>query len=319
MQYRLVFCLVAVVLLVGTASADILILYIDNTSQDGSLIESTDASWQTLRNDAGAHIPTTDGTDVYAPQVQSTTTSNVYSQLLRGGYIFNTSKLDDTVVIDSAVFSLYVTSITNTLGNQDIGVTSFSPISFTTLSNGDYDSFGNARIANDIPYASVSTGNYNNFTINNLSLINTTGYFPIMIRDHWDINNNSTGLTWASGTGYARYRTRETSYTGGDSDPFLTITYHTEGGATPPVASFTTSRNFIRIPNSVTVTDTSSPAATSWAWSWGDGTANSTTQNPSHQYLKRGKFDIILTATNAGGSGTSGATSVKVVGYETYT
>jgi PKD repeat protein len=86
-----------------------------------------------------------------------------------------------------------------------------------------------------------------------------------------------------------------------------------------PTASFTTSRNFIRIPNSITVTDTSTKTPTSWEWSWGDGSVNSTTQNPTHQYLKRGKFDIYLTATNAGGSGsTANPTSVKVVGYENY-
>ena len=94
-------------------------------------------------------------------------------------------------------------------------------------------------------------------------------------------------------------------------EPFLTLD-------TVPIASFSLNKNYLRIPNSVTATDTSTNTPTSWQWSWGDGTANSTTQNPSHQYLKRGKCDIVLTATNAGGSGTTGATSVKVVGYENY-
>jgi len=96
-------------------------------------------------------------------------------------------------------------------------------------------------------------------------------------------------------------------------EPFLTL-----APPSAPVASFTLNRNPTRIPNSITATDTSTNTPTSWEWSWGDGTANSTTQNPSHQYLKRGKWDIVLTATNAGGSGTTGATSVKVVGYENY-
>jgi len=96
-------------------------------------------------------------------------------------------------------------------------------------------------------------------------------------------------------------------------EPFLTL-----APPSAPVASFTLNRNPTRIPNSITATDTSTNTPTSWEWSWGDGTANSTTQNPSHQYLKRGKWDIVLTATNAGGSGTTGTTSVKVVGYENY-
>jgi len=86
-----------------------------------------------------------------------------------------------------------------------------------------------------------------------------------------------------------------------------------------PVASFTTSKNFLRIPNPISVTDTSTPTPTSWNWSWGDGTANSTTQNATHTYAKRGKFDIILSVADFnGGSNTSAPVSVKVVGYENY-
>ena len=111
-------------------------------------------------------------------------------------------------------------------------------------------------------------------------------------------------------------RTADISFENGDSYVNGSVSYAQAPVA--PVASFTLSKNFLRIPNSVTATDTSTNTPTSWQWSWGDGTANSTTQNPSHQYLKRGKWDIVLTATNAGGSGTTGATSVKVVGYENY-
>jgi hypothetical protein len=99
------------------------------------------------------------------------------------------------------------------------------------------------------------------------------------------------------------------------TEPFLTLVV-TGGGPSKPVASFTTDKSMIRIPNIITCTDTSTNTPTSWEWSWGDGTANSTTQNPTHQYKQRGKWNIILTATNAGGSGTSGATSVRIVGYD---
>ena len=102
------------------------------------------------------------------------------------------------------------------------------------------------------------------------------------------------------------------------TEPFLTLAVAGGGGASAPVASFTVNKNMVRIPNNITVTDTTTNTPTSWAWSWGDGSANSTTQNPTHQYLKRGQWSIILTATNAGGSGTSSATNVKVIGYENY-
>jgi PKD repeat protein len=38
---------------------------------------------------------------------------------------------------------------------------------------------------------------------------------------------------------------------------------------------------------------------TSWEWSWGDGSPNSTTQNPTHEYTQPGTYTITLTASNA--------------------
>lgn len=42
---------------------------------------------------------------------------------------------------------------------------------------------------------------------------------------------------------------------------------------------------------------------------------NSTTQNPTHKYNKRGKFIINLIATNAAGSNAQMST-VRVIGYD---
>jgi PKD repeat protein len=100
-----------------------------------------------------------------------------------------------------------------------------------------------------------------------------------------------------------------------DSDSWKVNASYVGSGAVP-VASFTVNKNTIRIPNSVTVTDTSTNTPTSWEWSWGDGTANSTTQNPTHQYTKRGIYTINMEASNAFGKGVATAQTVRVVGYE---
>lgn len=88
--------------------------------------------------------------------------------------------------------------------------------------------------------------------------------------------------------------------------------------ATLPVVQYTIDKTFVRFPKTITVNDTSLNTPTSWEWYWGDGTANTTTQNATHQYTKRGAWNVILTATNAAGSNTTTATKVKVFGYEIY-
>lgn len=314
MQYRIIFCLVAVALLVGTVSADTLIVY---PSIDGYVRETTDAAYFTMRNDVGDGNTVGSTTALVAPFISTVTTNDVYGEIRRGVFSFNTSTIPDDAAINSGVFKTRGSGKGNGLGSPAYGITGGILASNTSLANGDYDGFSSVRYSTDKAYDDISTNSNNNWTLNaaGLSGISKTAFTVIYLRDSWDIDNSTTGLTWATSS-----QTQISFYSVNAAlearRPFLEVVYST--GATPPVASFTTSRNFIRIPNPVTVTDTSTNTPTSWQWSWGDGTANSTTQNPTHQYLKRGKWDIILTATNAGGSGTSAATSVKVVGYENY-
>ena len=100
------------------------------------------------------------------------------------------------------------------------------------------------------------------------------------------------------------------------TEPTCTLTEAPEGD--PPVASFTTSKTFVRIPQSITFTDTSTETPDEWLWDFGDGTT-STDQNPVHKYTKRGKWNVTLNATNDAGSDESDVTTVRVTGYETYT
>jgi PKD repeat protein len=191
-----------------------------------------------------------------------------------------------------------------------------------TISQGDVNSYVDGSVAvYKTPVASFTKDK-------------TSGGYPLTVTFTDTSTNTPTSWFWVFGDGSTTNNTVQspihTFTSAGTYNVNLTATNNggssttatqqiTVTDTTPPVASFTTSKNFIRIPNTVTVTDTSTNTPTSWQWSWGDGTANSTTQNPTHQYLKRGKFDIYLTATNAGGSGsTANPTSVKVVGYENY-
>jgi len=319
MQHRIILCLLLLLLMVGTVSADTLIYKIAAIADDGYVAELTDSSWQTMRDAAGDTFRTDTGTTYDPIRLLATTTSNEYNENRRGVLLFNTSTIPDDAIIGSSDFAVCGAGGKATaLGSPDIVLVGFSYIAGTAISEELYNNFNTNRLATDIPIGSWSTSNWNNWTLNTegKNYINKTGATPLMLMNSWDYSNSSTGITWSSANKTTiLWRDRSTSIT--TNIPTLTVVYSLPD-TTPPAASFTTSKNFLRIPNSVTATDTSTNTPTSWEWSWGDGTANSTTQNPTHQYLKRGKFDIYLTATNAGGSGSTGATSVKVVGYENY-
>lgn len=317
MKYQTLFCLVAIGLMVGTVSADTLLKYLDEDTADEAVSEGTNAIWTTLRNDVGDVNVDGVSTQTYIGIASYSTPVETYDILRRLCYGFNTSSIPDGAIISSAKLGVYPRASFNALNNQNLGVTGFAPAAANDFVAGDYDSFGNVRYADDVAYASVPVNTaYLNISFNSAGIANVskTGYTNFMLRLSSDIDNSNSTLTWlaSSVSGFRIYDYTESV----GKEPFLEIVYST---AVSPVASFTIPKTFLRIPNSVTVTDTSTNTPTSWAWSWGDGTANSTTQNPTHQYLKRGKWDIILTATNAGGSGTSAATSVRVAGYENYT
>lgn len=78
-----------------------------------------------------------------------------------------------------------------------------------------------------------------------------------------------------------------------------------------PTASFTVDVDSGSPPLTVHFTDTSIHTPTSWSWDFGDG-ATSTSQNPSHTYSTPGSYDVVLTATNAGGSDDSPVHSISV-------
>ena len=404
MRDKALFCLLAVCLLIGTVSADTLIARVDSTNADARLSDNSDyLSYFTLRNDAG------DGVELAtsprnAPIIKAFTTTNYWDYLGRTGVIINTSGLPDDATIDSAVFGVYGYSKSNGDGSPTFGLTLFSPASNTTLVAGDYDSFGNDRIATDIAYADLVTGGYTNWTITDTDVIDVTGFTRIMVRDSWDIDNTTTGLTWGGSMVFTGYSIYDSSESGDTKDPFLQIEY-TTGDTTPPAsitelanattcnsvnftwtnptdedfngtqywlnntlqnpnltntttfklveglseglsvefasktfdnvsninatfknmtaitktsptASFTKIKTLVVFPSSITFTDTSTGTTISgWSWDMGDGRIAITTQSPTYQYLQRGLFKVVLTATNVCGNDASDAQYVWVTGF----
>ncbi|MDC1161909.1 M43 family zinc metalloprotease [Tenacibaculum sp.] len=84
----------------------------------------------------------------------------------------------------------------------------------------------------------------------------------------------------------------------------FTVNITNEGTViTAPVAQFTANSTSVNEGTSVSFTDQSTNTPTSWSWSFTGGTpVTSTSQNPSVTYNTAGIYQVVLTATNAGGN-----------------
>jgi PKD repeat protein len=136
------------------------------------------------------------------------------------------------------------------------------------------------------------TGNNTPFTFSNIK--NATYTFGV---GNWSIKLNVSDGVYNTST----------------QTTFINVSLST--GATLPIVQWTIDKQTVRVPGTVTTVDTSLNTPTSWQWYWGDGSANGTSNQEQHKYVKRGVYQAQLTATNAAGSNTS-SKQVRVIGYD---
>jgi PKD repeat protein len=247
--------------------------------------------------------------------------ADIFFYLRRGGVTIPTSSLPDSITISNSTLSLYGYGKYWELVPSSAELIDFTPLNATTYVAADYNRTTFTPLAANISNATFVIGAYNTFTLNTagVSGINTTGDTAYMLTESNDVYNYNLSLVWASGVPGTGFEYYSQAYGSGVAAPYLIVNYTVSGGATTPVASFTCTKNLVRIPNSITCTDSSTNTPTSWSWNMGDGSAAVTTQNVTYKYTKRGMWGITLNATNAGGSNTTpAATNVRVVGYENY-
>jgi PKD repeat protein len=245
-----------------------------------------------------------------SPRVIADTSANNCTSARRSGFTFNTASLPDSANITYVVASFGSNLKENQLGSPSLGITGFSPASFTSLVKADGDTYGSVRYASDIPYASIPADGRFNFTMNTngLSAINKTGYTALMVRlADWDIDNNMANFSWVSGQNSA-YNVKEMDYGGTTYDPFLEIYYY-DSSAASPTTSFTKTVTSRDHPVTVALNDTSGGTPTSWLWSFknttpgGNGTPIEFTGSRNTSLtLEAGNWEITLEATNDGGS-----------------
>lgn len=178
----------------------------ETTTTDGFVTRGgVNETFGTIR--AGAGTSFNDSSDGYVDLLASATT-NQYQSHSKSIALFDTSSIPDTDVVSSATISIAsrgAPSKIDQLGsNGQIGITAATTASNTGLSNSDYEnSLSTTRLANtDIDVGSwAADSTYNNWTLNasGISNISLTGVSKFAYRLGFDIDNTTTGITWASG------------------------------------------------------------------------------------------------------------------------
>ena len=198
-------------------------------AEDGGYLdqETDNSTFATLRGGAGNdHYHTNATTGL----ISSTTTDRFY-WLYRGGHVFDTSALTNNVIVTLATFSLkQLSDIHNGLGDASVNITAWSPSDPNDIVNGDYDAFSDTKFCDTDKTRATLASDYSgsaysdwSFNSSGKAYINKTGHTSLFSRITWDISN-SFGGSWASYVGsYYTFHSYVTS--GTTSDPKLYLEY----------------------------------------------------------------------------------------------
>ena len=133
------------------------------------------------------------------------TTVNNYNTLIRLVWLYDTTTIDDTDTIDSAVMSVWGSAalIDELTSAMVLNLVSSAPASNTALANGDYAtaSFGTTKfVTGGFAHASWANGAYNAFTLNadGLTNISKTVVSKFGGRTDHDIDNVAPGGPFTS-------------------------------------------------------------------------------------------------------------------------
>ncbi len=156
--------------------------------------------------------------------LQSSATTNQYTDLARGILCFDTSSIPDDAIILSATIRLRGIFKQNGLGSPDLHITSASPASSANLVSADYGTLGSTSFGS-ISYASFSDSAYNEIALdsNGLAHISKTGVTSFGVRTSWDLTGTFTGTWGAFLASQLWWSTADETGTG--QDPELVVTY----------------------------------------------------------------------------------------------
>ena len=211
-------------------------------------VEWTDASpgddWAAVRDGTGSWA--NDYAETAPTAVVATTTTDKWKKIGRSSFLFDTSALPDTDVINSATFEFVATAKVDTLSPaQSISMVTSAPASDTALVAGDFDSLGTTKQATDLTLASLTADSaiFNTFTLSETGegSISRTGVSKFGTRISGDFSDSEP--TWSSGGEASVSMVTAEEDLSGDKRPKLTVTHGASGpaGGTTPLDGTRTS------------------------------------------------------------------------------
>lgn len=227
--------------------------------------EGVSESFATIR--AGAGNGAYPDNLINVVSLEASDVTDEYNTLGRIILCFDTSTLTTYAHVTGTTVSLYGwgTAKSDALGTADLHIGSATPASTSNLVNADYNSVGTTSFGS-IAYADYTT-DYNVVTLNASGIANLvkTGISSYSAQLSWDINNDATGLVWASEL-VSRFYSYGSEQTGTANDPKLVVTYHLDFNPVPEDSiTITDSMSKVSgfklaLTDSISITETVQPA-----------------------------------------------------------
>ncbi len=198
-------------------------------------------TWAGIRDGAGTQAQP-DISDSSWMNLQSSSTNDRYSEMVRAVALFDATAIDDADALDSAILSIRGTGATNALtASMTCQLVASGPASNTALVAGDYDlpgNWGSTLFATGITEAAWNTSGYNAFTLNASGEANVsfTAISKFGTRNNSDIDDTAHGGPFNGSED--RVNGYFADQTGTSDDPKLVIVHSTPTSFVPKVMVF---------------------------------------------------------------------------------
>ena len=215
--------------------------HVESTCVDGKIwrvLGTPCESFATIRAGNGSSVNDTTTSDNIVCLNTSFGDAALFSGLIRGIFVFNTSALPDGCTITGATLSFYVTAKANSLnlpdGEASLALVNTTSTATTSVVASDFQTKGTTRLASDLSYAGITTSAHNAFTLNaaGIANISKTGLSRFITCLACDVDGSVTTTVKNTATSISA---RFADYTLTSYDPRLIVTY-TTGGTPATVA-----------------------------------------------------------------------------------